>query len=95
MDGFGFGGIIFGGGFWMLRERASRRYRSTSPVRRTNRVFDCGERWVRVDDRVCGLMYVSCYSTAREDGMWSLIVGGDCCLMIGGFGFWDSGNALE
>ena len=59
-------------------ERASRRYRSTSPVRRTDRVFDCGERWVRVDGRVCGLMYISCYCTAREDG----------CGFMGGLSIW-------
>jgi len=55
--------------FVLLRQWASSRYRSTSPVRRTDRVFDCGERWVRVDGQVCGLMYVSCYCTAWEDGM--------------------------
>jgi len=59
----------------LSRQWASRRYRSTSPVRCTDRVFDCGERWVRVDGRVCGLMYVSCYCTAQEDGMWDLIFG--------------------
>jgi len=59
-----------------MGERASSRYRSTSPVRRTDRVFDCGERWVRVDSRVCELMYVSCYCTAREDELlvcWGLM----------------------
>jgi len=30
--------------FVLLRQWASSRYRSTSPVRRTNRVFDCRER---------------------------------------------------
>jgi len=49
-----------------MGERASSWYRSTSPVKRAE-AFDCGKRWVRVDGRVCGLMYVSCYCTARED----------------------------
>jgi len=53
-------------------ERASSRYRSTSPVRRTDRVFDCGKRWVRVDGRVCGIVYASYHCTAREElSVWS------------------------
>jgi len=52
-----------------MGERVSSRYRSTSPVKRA-RAFDCGKRWVRVDGRVCELMYVSCYCTAREEEFW-------------------------
>ena len=63
-----------------MGERASSRYRSTSPVRRTDRVFDCGERWVRVDGRVCELMYVSCYCTAREEEFWVVYWGMKCGL---------------
>jgi len=60
-------------------EWASSRYRSTSPVMRAG-AFDCGERWVRVGGRVCGLMYVYCDCTAREEsmfeGLWGVIVVG-------------------
>jgi len=66
----------------LSRQWASSRYRSTSPVRGAGRAFDCGERWVRVDGRVCGLMYVFCYCTAREDGMFYVIV------VAERFGFW-------
>jgi len=39
--------------------------------------FDCGERWVRVDGRVCGLMYVYRYCTAWEESFGGLdLVGG-------------------
>ena len=30
--------------------------------------FDCGERWVRVDGLVCGLVYASCHGTTWEEG---------------------------
>ena len=63
--------------FIVSRQWASSSYRSTSPVRCTDRVCDCGERWVWVDGRVCGLMYVFCYYTAREDGMMGLDSGWD------------------
>jgi len=59
-----------------MGERASSWYRSTSPVRRAV-AFDCGERWVRVDGRVCGLMNVSCYCTAREEEFWVWWQGGE------------------
>jgi len=68
-------GVMKGVGWWEMMfcfccnegERASSRYRSTSPVRSTDRVFDCGKRLVRVDGQVWGLMYVSCYCAPREE----------------------------
>ena len=58
---------------------------STSPVMRAG-AFDCGERWVRVHGRVCGLMYVYCYCTAREEklvcGYWEVIWVGVVCRAV-------------
>jgi len=69
-----------------MGERASSWYRSTSPVRRADRAFDCGERWVRVDGRVCELMYVSCYCTAREEVfgwfIWGMMCSGFIILYV-------------
>jgi len=78
-----------------MGERASSRYRSTSPVRRADRAFDCGERWVRVDGRVCELMYVSCYCTAREEKFLGDLFGGRCVVRILLVTGWIRGRAIR
>ena len=75
--------------FGLLRQWVSSGYRSTSPVRSTDRVFDCGKRWVRVDGKVSRLLYIFCHGTAWEDRLFRHWIVEESCSI---FGRLDSGS---